>query len=195
MILIIDNYDSFAYNIVQRLGELNCKIKVIRNDKVDVGKVDRLRPSHIIVSPGPCTPNESGNSNQIIKHFADKIPTLGICLGHQCIAHAFGGKIIRNEPVHGKEDCIYHDGKTVYRGLKQGFKGGRYHSLVVDKNRLPDCLEVSAWNKEGIIMGIRHKDFKLEGVQFHPESIITDKGYDILRNFIEVKFDFTKQKS
>jgi para-aminobenzoate synthetase component II len=185
MILIIDNYDSFTYNIVQRLGELSCKVKVIRNDNVNIAKVNKLKPSQIIVSPGPCTPNETGNTNKIIKHFAGKIPILGICLGHQCIAYAFGGRIIRNNPVHGKENYIYHDKKTIYNGIKQGFIAGRYHSLIVDKKTLPKCFEISAWNKKGKIMGIRHKDFKLEGVQFHPESIITNDGYKILKNFIE----------
>jgi len=184
MILIIDNYDSFTYNVVQRLGELNYKIKVIRNDKVTIKNIKKLKPSHIIVSPGPCTPKETGNTNKIIKHFAGKIPILGICLGHQCIAHVFGGKVVRNVPVHGKEDKIYHDKGSLYSGVKQGFVAGRYHSLIVDK-KLPDCLEISAWNKKGVIMGIRHKDFKVEGVQFHPESIITDVRYKILRNFVE----------
>ena len=185
MILIIDNYDSFTYNLVQRIGELGCNLKVIRNDKVTIDYVKELKPTHIIVSPGPCTPNESGNSNKIIKYFAGRIPILGVCLGHQCIAYVFGGKIIRNPPVHGKEDRIFHDKKTIYKNIKQGFIGGRYHSLIVDKKTLPECLEVTAWNEQGIIMGLRHKDFKVEGVQFHPESIITDNGYTVLENFIK----------
>ena len=184
MILIIDNYDSFTYNLVQRIGELGYDLKVIRNDKVKIDYVKKLKPTHIIISPGPCTPNESGNSNKIIKYFAGKIPILGVCLGHQCIAHVFGGKIIRSSPVHGKEDLIYHDKKTIYHNIQQGFKGGRYHSLIVDKKTLPECLEITAWNELGIIMGLRHKDFKVEGVQFHPESIITDVGYKVLENFI-----------
>ncbi len=185
MILIIDNYDSFTYNLVQRVGELGYDSIVLRNDKISVAKVNRLKPTHIIVSPGPCTPKETGNTNSVIKYFAGKIPILGVCLGHQCIAHVFGGKIVRNPPVHGKEDFVYHDSKGVYIGLKQGFKGGRYHSLIVEKKSLPKCLEISAWNENGVIMGIRHKDFKVEGVQFHPESIITDAGYKVLKNFIE----------
>lgn len=187
MIVIIDNYDSFVYNIAQRIGELGCQSIIVRNDVVTPEKITLIKPSHIIISPGPCTPNESGNSNRIIKHFSGKIPILGICLGHQCIAHVFGGNIIRNTPVHGKEDRMYHDKRTIYRGIQQGFIAGRYHSLIVDKKTLPTCLEISAWNKEGIIMGIRHKNFKVEGVQFHPESIITPKGYDILRNFIKFR--------
>ncbi|HLC96052.1 MAG TPA: aminodeoxychorismate/anthranilate synthase component II [Candidatus Nanoarchaeia archaeon] len=185
MILIIDNYDSFVYNIAQRVGELGYPTKVLRNDGVDIPKINKIKPTHIIFSPGPCTPLEAGNSNKIIKHFSGKIPILGICLGHQCIAHAFGGKIIKNKPVHGKHDRIYHDGKAIYMGIKQGFIAGRYHSLIVGKKSLPQCFEISAWNKDGVIMGIRHKDFKLEGVQFHPESIITDDGYALLKNFIE----------
>lgn len=184
MILIIDNYDSFTYNIVQRIGELNYKTLVLRNDKATIKKIVALQPSHIIISPGPCTPNEAGNSNEIIKYFSGKIPLLGICLGHQCIASVFGGKIIRNKPVHGKEDKIYHDKKAIYAGIKQGFSAARYHSLIVDRKTLPECFEISAWNKEKLIMGIRHKDFKVEGVQFHPESIITKDGYKILENFI-----------
>lgn len=186
MILIIDNYDSFAYNLAQRLGELGCKSKVFRNNKISVNAIKKIKPSHIVISPGPCSPKEAGNSNDIIKYFAGKIPILGVCLGHQCIAYAFNGKIIRNNPVHGKEDKIYHDGKTIYKGVKQGFKAARYHSLVADKETLPSCLEVSAWNKEGIIMGIRHKNFNVEGTQFHPESIITKVGYDILKNFVKM---------
>ncbi|MBW2989238.1 aminodeoxychorismate/anthranilate synthase component II [Candidatus Woesearchaeota archaeon] len=184
MILIIDNYDSFTYNIVQRIGELGYYSSVFRNDEIGVKDIGKLKPSHIIISPGPCTPKEAGNSNEIIRGFSGKIPILGICLGHQCIAHSFGGRIIRNEPVHGKEERILHDGKTIYRGLKQGFKAGRYHSLIVDKKSLPNRLEASAWNKEGIIMGIRHKRLKVEGIQFHPESIMTEKGYEVLRNFL-----------
>ena len=186
MILIIDNYDSFTYNLVQRIGELGYQSKVMRNNKVTIKKVNKLKPTHIIVSPGPCTPKETGNSNKIIKHFAGKIPILGVCLGHQCIAYVFGSRIVRNTPVHGKEDLIYHDKKTIYKKIKQKFKAGRYHSLIVDKKTLPSCLEISAWNEKGTIMGIRHKDFKVEGVQFHPESIITDAGYDILKNFIKL---------
>lgn len=186
MILIIDNYDSFTYNIVQRIGELRHETMVLRNDKATIKKIAKLQPSHIIISPGPCTPNEAGNSNEIIRYFSGKIPLLGICLGHQCIASVFGGKIIRNKPVHGKEDNIFHDEKTIYSGVKQGFSAARYHSLIVDKKTLPDCFEISAWNKEKLIMGIRHKDFKLEGVQFHPESIITKSGYKILKNFIKL---------
>ncbi len=186
MILIIDNYDSFVYNIVQRVAELGYSSKVYRNDKIAIKKIQSLKPSHIILSPGPCTPKESGISNKIIKTFYKTIPILGICLGHQCIATAFGGKIIKTKPVHGKSDHIYHDKKTIYKNIPQGFTAGRYHSLIIKS--LPKCLEISSKNKQGLIMGIRHKDFKVEGVQFHPESIITEEGYNILENFLKCTY-------
>ncbi len=187
MILIIDNYDSFTYNLYQRLGELGAKCIVKRNDEIDVSGVRKLKPTHIVISPGPKTPDDAGNTNKIIKAFAAKTPILGVCLGHQCIAQVFGAKIVRNKPVHGKEDLILHDGKTIYSGIRQGFSAARYHSLIVERETLPECLEISAWNREGLIMGLRHKEYNVEGVQFHPESIITRDGYRILRNFINIR--------
>lgn len=192
MILIIDNYDSFTYNLVQRLGELGAKVNVIRNDAVAPNKlgnyVVKLSPTHIVISPGPCTPNEAGISNAIIKEFAGKIPILGVCLGHQCIGQVFGGKIVRENPVHGKTAAIFHDGKTIFKNVKKPFTATRYHSLVVEKKSLPDCLEISATNKDGsIIMGLRHRYLPgVEGIQVHPESIMTTKGYKILRNFLNM---------
>ncbi|MBU0761492.1 MAG: aminodeoxychorismate/anthranilate synthase component II [Candidatus Altiarchaeota archaeon] len=185
MILILDNFDSFTYNIYQRVGELGYKSVVKRNDAVNARGVSRLKPSHIIISPGPKTPLETGYVNEIIRKHYKRIPILGICLGHQCIAHVFGGNILRTTPVHGKQDLIYHDGKGIYSGLRQGFTASRYHSLVVDREDIPDCLELSAWNKKGQIMGVRHKQYPVDGVQFHPESIITASGYKLLKNFIE----------
>jgi len=186
MILIIDNYDSFTYNLVQRLGELGAEIKVFRNDKITPPEAEELHPSHLIVSPGPCTPLEAGVSNDIIRHFAGKIPVLGVCLGHQCIAHAFGGKVTRADRLmHGKVSKIHHDGKTLYRGLPNPFVATRYHSLIVREGDVPKDFDVTAWTEpEKEIMGIRHTGFTVEGVQFHPESFLTEVGYDILRNFM-----------
>ena len=187
MIIIIDNYDSFTYNIVQYLYELGYDSTVYRNDAISVQEIEKLNPSHIIVSPGPKTPKEAGISKETIKYFAGKIPILGICLGHQSIAEVFGSKIINaKELVHGKAHKIIHDGKTIFLGLKSPIQGGRYHSLSVDKESLPDCLEISAQTSDGEIMAIRHKNFKVEGIQFHPESILTNDGKMILKNFIEL---------
>jgi anthranilate synthase/aminodeoxychorismate synthase-like glutamine amidotransferase len=187
MILIIDNYDSFVYNLAQYVGELGWQPEVYRNDKITLAQIDELAPSHIIISPGPCTPLEAGISNDVISHFQGKVPLLGVCLGHQCIGHVYGGKIVRAAvPVHGKTSLMFHDGKTVFQGIVNPFEATRYHSLVIKPETVPDCLEVSARTAEGEIMGVRHREFAIEGVQFHPESILTRPGHDILRNFLKV---------
>jgi anthranilate synthase/aminodeoxychorismate synthase-like glutamine amidotransferase len=187
MILIIDNYDSFVYNLAQYVGELGWQPEVYRNDKITLAQIDELAPSHIIISPGPCTPLEAGISNDVISHFQGKVPLLGVCLGHQCIGYVYGGKIVRAAvPVHGKTSLIFHDGKTVFQGIVNPFEATRYHSLVIKPETVPDCLEVSARTAEGEIMGVRHREFAIEGVQFHPESILTRPGHDILRNFLKV---------
>jgi len=188
MILIIDNYDSFTYNLVQRLGELdpNIDLQVYRNDKIDAEGVEKLQPSHMIISPGPCTPREAGVSNQIIERFAPRIPILGVCLGHQCIGHVFGGEVIRNYRVmHGKTSWIHHDGQGVFEGLSNPFEATRYHSLVIRREtfRHPDFI-VSAWTDEGEIMGVRHRTWPLHGVQFHPESFLTLEGPKLLERFV-----------
>ncbi|GGK33448.1 glutamine amidotransferase [Caldalkalibacillus thermarum] len=186
MIVMIDNYDSFTYNLVQYLGELGEELHVYRNDAIDIQGIERLNPDYIMISPGPCTPNEAGISLDVIRHFAGKIPIFGVCLGHQSIAQVFGGKVIRAERVmHGKTSLIYHDGKTVFHQVPSPFEATRYHSLIVDKESLPSELEVSAWTEEGEIMAIRHKHLPIEGVQFHPESIMTQHGKKLLQNFIE----------
>src|SRR4051794_5401227 len=191
MILLIDNYDSFTYNLVQRLGELNPELPmhVVRNDQITPEEVERLRPSHLIISPGPCTPKEAGVSNELLSRFAPTIPTLGVCLGHQCIGHVFGGEVIRNYRVmHGKTSPIFHDGQGVFQGLSNPFEATRYHSLVIRKESFhnPDFV-VSAWTAEGEIMGVRHRTWPLHGVQFHPESFLTLEGPQLLRNFIEMR--------
>ncbi|MDQ0340664.1 anthranilate synthase/aminodeoxychorismate synthase-like glutamine amidotransferase [Caldalkalibacillus uzonensis] len=186
MIVMIDNYDSFTYNLVQYLGELGEELHVYRNDAIDLQGIQRLNPDYIMISPGPCTPNEAGISLDVIRHFAGKIPIFGVCLGHQSIAQVFGGKVVRAERVmHGKTSPIYHDGKTVFDQVPSPFEATRYHSLIVDKESLPSELEVSAWTEEGEIMAIRHKHLPIEGVQFHPESIITQHGKTLLKNFIQ----------
>ena len=185
MILVIDNYDSFTYNLVQYLGELGEQPVVYRNDEIDIQEIEQLRPDRILISPGPCTPNEAGISLAVIDHFKETTPIFGVCLGHQSIGQAFGGEVVRaNNLMHGKTSEIYHDGKTIFQALPSPFTATRYHSLIVRKETLPDCLEVSAWTKDGEIMGLRHKKYKVEGVQFHPESILTDSGLQLLRNFI-----------
>lgn len=185
MILIIDNYDSFVYNLAQYVGELGWEPRVFRNDDLALREILRLAPSHIILSPGPRTPREAGISNAVIRHFAGRIPILGVCLGHQCLGHVFGGRVVRApRPMHGMTSLIYHDGRTVFRGLPNPLQGGRYHSLVVSTEGLPSCLEISARTEKGEIMGLRHKRYVVEGVQFHPESILTPQGYDILTNFL-----------
>ena len=191
MILMIDNYDSFTYNVVQYLGELKADVRVVRNDEITVADIVASPPEKIVISPGPCTPNEAGISVAVVKSFAGKIPILGICLGHQSIGQAFGGKIVRARQVmHGKTSAIYHNGEGVFRGLTNPFEATRYHSLVVERASLPDCLEITAWTEtedgqQDEIMGVRHREYKVEGVQFHPESILTEHGHDLLKNFLE----------
>ncbi|MFC7682279.1 aminodeoxychorismate/anthranilate synthase component II [Paenibacillus sp. GCM10028914] len=186
MILVIDNYDSFTYNLVQYLGELGEEVKVFRNDEIDLEGIKELAPDHILISPGPCTPNEAGISLEVIDRFKGIIPIFGVCLGHQAIGQAFGGKVIRAERLmHGKTSPIHHLGTSVFEGLPVPFTATRYHSLLVEKETLPECLEITAWTEEGEIMGLRHKEYPVEGVQFHPESIITDHGHQMLRNFLK----------
>ncbi|GIO64975.1 MULTISPECIES: aminodeoxychorismate/anthranilate synthase component II [Paenibacillus] len=186
MILVIDNYDSFTYNLVQYLGELGQEVKVYRNDEITVSGIEELAPDHILISPGPCTPNEAGISLETIEYFKGKIPIFGVCLGHQAIGQAFGGNVIRAERLmHGKTSPIHHHGNSVFEGLPSPFTATRYHSLLVERDSLPDCLEITAETEEGEIMGLRHKEYPIEGVQFHPESIITDYGHQILRNFLK----------
>ena len=185
MVIIIDNYDSFVYNLAQYLGELGWEPAVYRNDQVTLAEIESLNPSHIIISPGPCTPLEAGISNDIIWYFAGRIPILGVCLGHQCIGYVYGGQIIRAViPTHGKSSLVYHDGKTIYKNLPNPFEGGRYHSLIIKQETFPSALELTAETSDGVIMGVQHKDYVVVGVQFHPESIMTDVGHDILRNFL-----------
>jgi para-aminobenzoate synthetase component II len=185
MILMIDNYDSFTYNLVQYLGEMGEELKVIRNDQTSIRGIAKLDPQFLMVSPGPCSPNEAGISLEAIKNFSGKTPIFGVCLGHQSIAQVFGGDVVRAERLmHGKTSMVYHDGKTIFEGLENPFPAARYHSLIVKKETIPDCLEVSAWTEEGEIMAIRHKTLPVEGVQFHPESILTTPGKQLLRNFI-----------
>ena len=190
MILLIDNYDSFTYNLVQRLGELdpNLDVRVFRNDAITPGQVAELRPTHIIISPGPCTPREAGVSNEVLRRFAPAVPTLGVCLGHQCIGHVFGGEVVRNYRImHGKVSPIHHDGAALFRGLSNPFEATRYHSLVIRRDSFshPDFV-VCAWTEEDEIMGVRHRSWPLHGVQFHPESFLTAEGPRLLRNFLEM---------
>jgi len=185
VVLMIDNYDSFTYNLVQYLGELGREVKVIRNDKIDCEEIGRLKPAHMIISPGPCTPNEAGVSLAAITRFAGEIPILGVCLGHQAIGQAFGGNVVRaGRLMHGKTSPIHHDGRTVFHGLPSPYNATRYHSLIVERETLPACLEITAWTGEGEIMGIRHRELPVEGVQFHPESILTEHGHRLLENFL-----------
>lgn len=188
MILVIDNYDSFTYNLVQYLGELGETVEVRRNDEIDLAGIEALAPDHILISPGPCTPNEAGISLAVIDHFKGSIPIFGVCLGHQAIGQAFGGNVIRaDRMMHGKTSEMHHHGTSVFAGLPSPFTATRYHSLIVEHSSLPDCLEITAETAEGEIMGLRHKEFAIEGVQFHPESIITDHGHQMLRNFLSQK--------
>jgi len=187
MLLMIDNYDSFTYNLVQYLGELGEEIIVFRNDKITIQEIKRLKPEKIVISPGPGVPGKAGISLETIRSFAGKIPILGVCLGHQAIGEAFGGRVIRaSRLMHGKTSLIYHDGKTLYQRLPNPFEATRYHSLLVERKNLPDCLEVSAWTDEKEIMGIRHKQYQIEGIQFHPESILTREGKKLLKNFLNL---------
>ncbi len=189
MLLMIDNYDSYTYNLVQYLGELGEDIRVFRNDKVTIKDIETLKPERIVISPGPCTPKEAGVSVEVINSFAGKIPVLGVCLGHQAIGAAFGGDIIRSPRLmHGKTSMIHHDGKTIFAGLPNPFEATRYHSLVIKKETLPSCLEISAWTDKDEIMGVRHKEFIVEGVQFHPESILTSVGKNLLKNFLKLRY-------
>jgi anthranilate synthase/aminodeoxychorismate synthase-like glutamine amidotransferase len=185
MILMIDNYDSFTYNLVQYLGELGADVRVYRNDQITVAEIQRLAPTKIVISPGPCTPTEAGISCDVIREFAGRVPLLGVCLGHQCIGEVFGGEIVRAPALfHGKTSMIYHDDKTIFRGLPRPFEATRYHSLVIRRETLPDCLELSAETDDGVIMGVRHRELLVEGVQFHPESILTREGKQLLANFL-----------
>ena len=186
MILLIDNYDSFTYNLYQYLAELGAEVTVLRNDALTLEDVEEMSPQGIVVSPGPCTPREAGISNDIIRRFGPSIPTLGVCLGHQCVGHTYGGVVDRaGEIMHGKTSLIHHDGKGLFKGLPDPFEAIRYHSLAVYQEDLPDSLEVSAWTDKGIIMGLRHKEHLVEGVQFHPESIMTPVGKDLLQNYLD----------
>jgi anthranilate synthase/aminodeoxychorismate synthase-like glutamine amidotransferase len=187
MLLMIDNYDSFTYNLVQYLGELGAEVRVYRNDAVTVDQIATLHPAQIVISPGPCTPAEAGISVEVIRRFTGTIPILGVCLGHQCIGAALGGHIVRAERLmHGKTSPIHHDGRTIFRGLSEPFEATRYHSLLIERATLPESLELSAWTREGEIMGVRHRRHMLEGIQFHPESILTVEGKHLLRNFLDL---------
>lgn len=191
MLLMIDNYDSFTFNVYQYLGELGQQVEVFRNDEITLEEIERLDPEMIVISPGPCTPNEAGLSMQTIEHFGDKLPILGICLGHQSIGQVFGARIVRAKRVmHGKTSMIWHNNQGVFKGLENPFEATRYHSLVIEQSTLPDCLEITAWTETGEgeideIMGVKHRDMQIEGVQFHPESILTIQGHDLLRNFLD----------
>jgi anthranilate synthase/aminodeoxychorismate synthase-like glutamine amidotransferase len=188
MILVIDNYDSFTYNLVQYLGELGAEVRVVRNDQTSIGEIEAMNPERIVISPGPCTPSEAGISLNVIREFTGRIPILGVCLGHQSIGQAFGGKVIRAPYLmHGKTSGIVHDGRTIFKGIENPFIATRYHSLIVEKESLPDVLEVTASSSDGLIMGLRHKQAICEGVQFHPESILTQAGKGILKNFLSLR--------
>ena len=185
MLVMIDNYDSFTYNLVQYLGELGEDVKTFRNDEITIEEIEQFNPDRIMLSPGPCTPNEAGISLEVIKHFAGKLPLMGVCLGHQSIGQAFGGKIVHAKKImHGKVSMVEHINSGVFENLPSPFQVTRYHSLVIEKDSIPDCLEITAWTDDGEIMGVRHKDLLIEGVQFHPESILTDHGHDLLKNFL-----------
>ncbi len=191
MLLMIDNYDSFTYNLVQYLGELGVEVQVVRNDEITVAEIERMRPQWIVISPGPCTPREAGISVETIHHFAGKIPILGVCLGHQSIGYAFGGKIVHAQHImHGKTSLIHHNSRGLFKGLLNPFEATRYHSLVIEPKSLPECLTVTAWTKDSQgeveeIMGVRHRELAIEGVQFHPDSILTQYGHEMLRNFLQ----------
>ena len=185
MVLMIDNYDSFTYNLVQYLGELGAELEIHRNRKIGIAALDALSPERIVISPGPCTPREAGISNDVIKHFAGKVPILGVCLGHQCIGDVFGGEVVRADRLmHGKTSMILHNGNELFDGLENPFEATRYHSLIVKRETLPDCLEITAWTAQDEIMGLRHKTLPIWGVQFHPESILTAAGKSLLANFL-----------
>lgn len=195
MILMIDNYDSFTYNLVQYIGELGIEVRVARNDELTIDTIQVINPQVIVVSPGPCTPNEAGISLEVISHFAGKIPILGVCLGHQAIGQAFGGKVIRADRLmHGKVSPVFHNSEGVNADMPNPFMATRYHSLLVERESLPGCLEITAWTEEGEIMGLRHKKYAVEGVQYHPESIMTEEGKKIIRNFVET-YSLTAKES
>ena len=186
MLLMIDNYDSFTYNLVQYLAEIGQEVEVVRNDKISIEEINKLNPQYIVISPGPCTPNEAGISLELVEAFKGKIPILGVCLGHQSIGQAFGGKIIHAQTImHGKTSKIFHNNKGVFRGIKDPFVATRYHSLVIEKQTLPNCFDITAWTDDNEIMGIKHKELAIEGVQFHPESILSEHGHDLLKNFLD----------
>ena len=186
MLLMIDNYDSFTYNLVQYLEEIGQEVEVVRNDKISIKEIKKLNPQYIVISPGPCTPNEAGISLDLIESFKGKIPILGVCLGHQSIGQAFGGKIIHAQTImHGKTSKISHNDLGVFSGIKNPFTATRYHSLVIDRKSLPDCFDITAWTDDNEIMGIKHKELAIEGVQFHPESILSEYGHDLLKNFLD----------
>ena len=186
MLLMIDNYDSFTYNLVQYLAEIGQEVEVVRNDKISIEEINKLNPRYIVISPGPCTPNEAGISLELIEAFKGKIPILGVCLGHQSIGQAFGGKIVHAQTImHGKTSKISHNNKGVSRGTKNPFIATRYHSLVIEKQTLPNCFDITAWTDDNEIMGIKHKELAIEGVQFHPESILSEHGHDLLKNFLD----------
>jgi anthranilate synthase/aminodeoxychorismate synthase-like glutamine amidotransferase len=185
MILVIDNYDSFTYNLVQYLGEMQARMEIRRNDQISIDQIAQLNPDRILISPGPCSPRESGLSNDIIRAFGPRLPLLGVCLGHQCIGHTFGAEVVVNyRMMHGKTSPIRHNGRDLFRGMPDPFAATRYHSLVIKPDTLPDCLEITAQTAEGVIMGVRHKSYPIWGVQFHPESILTENGRQILKNFL-----------
>ena len=186
MLLMIDNYDSFTYNLVQYLAEIGQEVEVVRNDKISIEEINKLNPQYIVISPGPCTPNEAGISLELIEAFKGKIPILGVCLGHQSIGQAFGGKIVHAQTImHGKTSKISHNNKGIFRGIKNPFIATRYHSLVIEKQTLPNCFDITAWTDDNEIMGIKHKELAIEGVQFHPESILSEHGHDLLKNFLD----------
>ncbi|HOV80874.1 MAG TPA: aminodeoxychorismate/anthranilate synthase component II [Bacillota bacterium] len=188
MVLMIDNYDSFTYNLVQYLGELGERVEVYRNDKITCEEAERLGPRRIVISPGPCAPDKAGVTLAMIGRFAGIVPVLGVCLGHQAIGQAFGGRVVRADRLmHGKTSLIHHDGRSIFRDIPSPFTAARYHSLVLERGSLPDCLEISAWTGEGEIMGVRHRVYPVEGVQFHPESVLTEHGHKILQNFLALK--------
>ncbi|GAA4407533.1 anthranilate synthase component II [Quisquiliibacterium transsilvanicum] len=190
MLLMIDNYDSFTFNLVQYLGELGADVHTVRNDEITLDEIESMAPERIVISPGPCTPNEAGISVPLLKHFAGRLPILGVCLGHQSIGAAFGGKVVRaREVMHGKTSPCEHTGVGVFRGLPNPFTITRYHSLAIERASLPDCLEITAWTADGEIMGVRHREHAIEGVQFHPESILTEHGHALLKNFLELEME------
>ena len=190
MVLVIDNYDSFTYILVQYLGEMRAEMQIFRNDQITLDQARALNPERVLVSPGPCSPREAGLSNEIIREFGRRVPLFGVCLGHQCIGHVFGGNVIVNyRMMHGKTSPIHHDGKGLFEGLPNPFAATRYHSLFIARDSVPDCLQVTAWTDEGEVMGVRHKELPIHGVQFHPESILTESGRMILQNFLKLRVD------